>query len=452
MEPISATAWNSASVNTPKFRPYNLANFRQLPQIRRLPQEHVFAMEVVAQVLPFRANNYVVDQLIDWDRVPDDPMFRLTFPQREMLLPHHFDQMAAVLKRGGSPREIFQVANRIRFELNPHPAGQIDENVPELAGEPLRGLQHKYNQTVLFFPSQGQTCHAYCSFCFRWPQFVGLDDLKFASEETEPLIEYVGRHPEVTDVLFTGGDPLIMKTRVLASYIEPLLDAGLPNLRSLRIGTKALAYWPYRFLTDNDADGLMDLFRKVVDRGVQVAFMAHFSHPAELQTEAVQAAIWRIRETGAVIRTQSPLLAHINDDPGVWSSMWKKQVQLGCVPYYLFVARNTGAKHYFGVPLVRAWQIFRQAYKGVSGLARTVRGPSMSARPGKIQVLGVNEVRGERVITLRFLQGRNPDWVMRPFFARYDETATWIDDLRPAFGEEKFFFEESPAAASPVHD
>ena len=79
----------------------------------------------------------------------------------------------------------------------------------------------------------------------------------------------------------------------------------------------------------------------------------------------------------------------------------------------------------------------------MSGLARTVRGPSMSALPGKVQILGVNEIKGEKVFVLQFLQGRNPDWVMRPFFAKYGEKAIWLDELKPAFGDNKFFFEEN---------
>jgi hypothetical protein len=75
----------------------------------------------------------------------------------------------------------------------------------------------------------------------------------------------------------------------------------------------------------------------------------------------------------------------------------------------------------------------------------TVRGPSMSATPGKIEVLGISEMYGDKVISLRFLQGRNPAWVMRPFFAQYDEEATWLDQLRPAFGATDFFFTEEMA-------
>jgi len=349
--------------------------------------------------------------------------------------------MATLLKRGADGNEIKAAATRIRMQLNPHPAGQTSHNIPTLEGEHLDGMQHKYRETVLFFPSQGQTCHAYCSFCFRWPQFVGLSELKFASREVDRLIAYLEANPQVTDVLFTGGDPLIMSARNLAQYIEPLLDARLPNLRHIRIGTKALSYWPYRFLTDEDADDLLALFRKIGERGKHLAFMAHFNHPRELEPEPVRQAITRIRETGAVIRTQSPLLRHVNDDPALWADMWSRQVELGCIPYYMFIARDTGAQHYFSVPLVRAWKIFREAYQRVGGLCRTVRGPSMSANPGKVQLLGVSEIMGQKVLQLRFIQGRNPDWVHRPFFARYNEQATWLNELRPAFDEKQFFYE-----------
>ena len=170
--------------------------------------------------------------------------------------------------------------------------------------------------------------------------------------------------------------------------------------------------------------------------------MAHFNHPVELSTNAALTAIQKIRSTGAQIRSQSPILKHINDCPETWAEMWRKQVNLNMIPYYMFVARDTGAQHFFGIPLVEAWDIFRKAYQSVSGVCRTVRGPSMSTTPGKIQMLGVSRIGDEKVFVLRFLQGRDPDWAARPFFAKYDENAIWLDELRPAFGEEKFFFEE----------
>ena len=116
------------------------------------------------------------------------------------------------------------------------------------------------------------------------------------------------------------------------------------------------------------------------------------------------------------------------------------------VPYYMFVERDTGARRYFEVPLARAWEIYRDAMRRVSGLGRTARGPSMSAGPGKVEVQGVSEIRGEKVFVLRFIQGRNPEWVQQPFFARFDPHATWLDQLQPAFGDSRFFFEDEYAA------
>ena len=435
------TAWNE----TPRIRSYTLANFRTIPQIQEMSEEKQFEIEVVGNVLPFKANNYVIEQLIDWDNVPDDPIFVLTFPQKGMLKPHHYDQMASALRRGADRKEIADVANEIRMQLNPHPAGQMQLNVPQLKdGTRLYGMQHKYKETCLFFPSQSQTCHAYCSFCFRWPQFVGMDEMKFAMKEGEQLVQYVREHPEISDVLFTGGDPMIMKASMFGVYVDALLDANIPNLKTIRIGTKALSYWPYKFHSDSDSGDMLDIFNRITSKGVHLAIMAHFNHPKEMTTPALTDAIRIVRRTGAQIRTQSPLLAHINDDGDLWARMWKEQIRLGCIPYYMFAVRDTGAQHYFGVPLVRAYQIFRRAYKQVSGLGRTVRGPSMSATPGKVLIDGTPTINGQKVMQLRFLQGRNPDWVQTPFFAKYDEEAIWLDDLRPAF-DDSFFFEEEMA-------
>jgi KamA family protein len=412
-----------------------------VPQLQRLSPERREAMKAVSAVLPFRVNNYVVEDLIDWSDIPDDPIFQLTFPQPEMLESGDFERMRRLVHLEASADTIKRAARRIQHKMNPHPAGQVSLNVPRLDEEPLQGMQHKYRETVLFFPAAGQTCHAYCTYCFRWAQFVGMDELKFASRQAEELVEYLHHHPEVRSVLFTGGDPMVMKTRVLRRYIEPLLDPSLEHVQSIRIGTKAPAYWPYRFVTDPDADDLFRLFEQARQAGRHVSIMAHYSHPRELSTPIAQRAVRRIQRAGAVVRCQAPLIRHVNDSASIWAEMWNRQVRLGAVPYYMFVERDTGPKHYFEVPLARAYRIFNEAYGRLSGLGRTVRGPSMSSTPGKVVVEGISTILGEKVFVLNFLQGRNPDWVGRPFFARYDPSATWLGDLRPAFGEREFFFE-----------
>ncbi|MES9873443.1 MAG: lysine 2,3-aminomutase [Candidatus Sedimenticola sp. 6PFRAG7] len=438
---------------TRRFKVYTQRDLDRIPPLKALSAELLFEMKVVSSVMPFRVNEYVVNELIDWSNIPQDPMFQLTFPQKGMLTETSYERMAELHRSGADKSEIKALADELRAELNPHPAGQMELNIPlDEQGRQLEGIQHKYRETVLFFPSQGQTCHAYCTFCFRWAQFVGDKTLRMASTEADVLHGYLREHTEVTDLLITGGDPMVMKTKRLIGYLEPLLEPEYDHIQTIRIGTKALTFWPYRFVSDDDAGELMALFGKLIKAGKHLAIMAHYNHWKELDTAIAREAIQRLRDIGAEIRSQGPLLAHINDSADIWVRLWNSQIKLGIIPYYMFVERDTGARHYFEVPLAKAWEVYRQAMQRVSGLGRTARGPSMSAGPGKVEIQGVTEVAGEKVFVLRFIQARNPDWVQRPFFARYDEEATWLDGLKPAFGEEKFFFEEEYSAMYAARD
>ena len=117
----------------------------------------------------------------------------------------------------------------------------------------------------------------------------------------------------------------------------------------------------------------MRLIGEVKAAGKHLALMAHSSHSRELEPDIAQLAVKRILDAGAVIRCQAPLIRKVNDDANVWAQLWRKQVQLGMVPYYMFVERDTGAKAYFEVPLARAYKVFTEAYSQVSGLCRTAR-------------------------------------------------------------------------------
>jgi KamA family protein len=417
-----------------RFRAFTAKHLDALLQRAGMCDTERLAIRAVGMVLPFRTNSYVVDTLIDWDAVPDDPIYRLVFPQATMLPAADVNRITRLLTSGAAG-ELRHAVHQIRMRLNPHPAGQLALNVPDHGDEPLPGVQHKYHETVLVFPKQGQTCHAYCTYCFRWAQFVDEPDLKMATSDIDRIICYLRAHREVTSVLVTGGDPMIMGSGVLRRYIEPLLGPGLEHLESIRIGSKSLAYWPQRFVTDPDAEDTLQLFEQVVATGRALAFMAHFSHPRELEPPVVADAVRRIRGTGAVIRTQAPLIRSINDNAGTWAHMWRAQLRMGMIPYYMFIERDTGPQDFFAVPLARGYQVYRDAYRSVSGLARTVRGPSMSATPGKVCVDGIAEVAGQRVFVLHMIQARDASLVGKPFFARFDPAATWISDLQPAFAD-----------------
>jgi KamA family protein len=425
---------------TKEFSTYNLNNIDRIEQLRRLPDELRKAIPIVGRVFPIRTNNYIVDELIDWNNVETDPIYKLNFPCREMLIPDHYERIDVLIKGGASRSTLYDVVHDIRLELNPHSVQSMDKTLPAIGGRKQQGIIHSYPETVLFFPAEGQMCHAHCTFCFRWLQFVGDEEEIFTSTDIESLISYVLQHPEVRDILFTGGDPLFIKSGILAKYVDRILEANIPHLNAIRFGTKSITYWPYRFLTDSDADILLSLFERIIANGKHVAIIANINHPRELSTDVVHNAIARIRSTGAEIRAQSPLLRHINDSPEIWSELWQEEVRLGIIPYYQFIVRDTGSRHYFGVPLVEALEIYRDAYSKVSGICRTVRGPCMSTHYGKVQILDVQELQGKKVILLRYIQSIVEEHVLRTFYAVYDEKAAWFTDLKPFRPEDAKFF------------
>jgi KamA family protein len=431
---------NGVAANQPNER-YKAITLQSLDKIVAAHPEfaaHVDDVRLAGLIFPFKVSPYYVDELMDWkaDNIRDDPFYKLIFPTMDMLKPHHQAKLRAA-QEAGDPANLVKVVAEIRADLNPHPAGQKTLNAPK--NDALTGVQHKYSETVLVFPAAGQTCHAYCTYCFRWAQFIGDDELRFAQKEASSLFDYIADHPEVSDILMTGGDPMIMKTKSLAQYLEPLCDPNyIPHLKNLRIGTRSLSFWPQRFTTDSDADELITLLRRVREEGKRhIAIMAHLSHERELSTPKFEAAVERIqKEAFATIRSQSPIMGGINDDAEVWARKWRKEAQMGIIPYYMFMARDTGAQHFFDVPLVRAHRLYSDAIRNCSGLIRTARGPSMSCTPGKVEVTGVEEIMGKKAFVLRFLQCRDEAWIGRVFFAKFNEKAVWFDDLEPLDGME----------------
>lgn len=414
-------------VDVVRYRAYGPHHLSEIANRFSLDAEFLRNAQLICRVLPFRVNDYVLSEMIDWGAIPEDPMFQLLFPQPGMLSDADVRQLEEAVARG--KRAERDAVRKIQARLNPHPSGQRELNVPVLAGDQTVGLQHKYRETILYFPQQGQTCHAYCTYCFRWAQFVGDTEIRFAATEPSQLLAYLREHPEVEDVLVTGGDPMIMTAERLGSHIEPLLT--VPTVRCIRIGTKALAYWPHRFVGDKDADDVLRLFERVVASGRNLAIMAHFSHGRELATGVAREAIARIRATGALMFCQAPLIRRVNDVASAWSDMWRNQLALGATPYYMFVERDTGPYDYFKVPLADAVDIFQAAYSGLPGLARTVRGPVMSTTPGKVVIDGVDQAPDGRFFRMRFLQARDPQLVGRPFRAPFSAHASWLSEVGP---------------------
>lgn len=417
-----------------KYIVYNIKNFRKIEYLKYLDPQFIEDTEVVAKVLPFKTNNYIVDYLIDWENYETDPIYILTFPNKKMLLPEHFDSVKSAMRKNVSQEELTRTINGVRLQLNPHPAEQ-ESNVPKINGEVLAGVQHKYRDIVLFFPSEGQSCHAHCTFCFRWPQFVKDLDLQFSMREIDLLTQYIKENENINEILFTGGDPLIMSPQTISRYIDKIFEAKIPHLKTIRFGTKALTFWPFAFLPafNEEAKDMLSLFKRIVDKGYHLAIMAHFNHPKEIDNEVVQEAIRNIQKTGAIIRTQAPLLRTINDSSEIWSELWTKQISLGMIPYYMFVERETGPHEYYSIPLARVYDIYQNAVKTSNSFAKTMSGPVMSARKGKVQIMGKldNPSDGKAYFILQYIRHRDFSKTYKPFLMHYDTTSTWVDQLKP---------------------
>src|SRR5262249_51246817 len=154
----------------------------------------------------------------------------------------------------------------IIWELNPHPAGQVDKNVPTIDGRRFDGLQHKYPDTILVFPDEGQTCQAYCGYCFRFPEFIKdkeVEEIKFTATPNT-VIEYLralppDRRRQVKNILITGGDPGTMTPENLMAYIEPLLTPEFDHITTIRLGTKTLSHRPGQYVKPDQPEKATDL-------------------------------------------------------------------------------------------------------------------------------------------------------------------------------------------------
>ncbi len=357
---------------------------RSVADVADIPPAQREALLRVSEKYVFRANDYYLG-LIDWSD-PNDPIRQLIIPRVE--------------------------------ELNDW--GRLDAS-NEAAVTVAPGVQHKYRDTVLLLCNE--VCGAYCRYCFRKRLF--MDDNEEVSKDVTEGLEYIRSHPEVTNVLLTGGDPLIMSARRLREILQGL--RAIPHVGIIRLGSKMPAFDPFRI--QNDAE-LRDALCENSQPNKRIYLMAHFDHPRELTDEAV-AGLARYLDCGVVAANQCPLIRGVNDDTDVLEQLYRKLSFIGVPPYYLFQGRPTEGNEPFEVPIVRGWKLFSEAVRRVSGLAGRARF-AMSHESGKLEVVGVDESH----IYFRYHRAKNPRNSGRFFFCRRDDDAYWLDQLTPAPGSD----------------
>jgi KamA family protein len=281
----------------------------------------------------------------------------------------------------------------------------------------VTGLQHKYAQTGLLLVTD--RCASYCRYCFRKRIVGGGDSAEVAPDYAE-VARYISAHPEMNNVLLSGGDPFVLSTPKLEDIVDHLL--GIPHLTSIRFGTKTTAFFPARFADKQ----LLPFFAKIQDAGKTPVIVAHFDHVGEISTDA-ERNIRRLREAGVQFLNQAVLLGRVNDDASTLTATIEKLHNIGVRPYYVFQGRPVKGGSHFQVPLDRGMDIIRETNKRLSGIQKTFR-YIMSHVTGKIEILDVADGR----VYMRHHQSPDPDRIGRIFSRPFLPGACWLDDLPPA--------------------
>jgi len=434
-----------------------LSGFRKVDEILRENGIEIGFMgerELFVEVYRFLATRHTLNS-IDWDNYETDSVFQLVFPQPGMIRKAVVDRYLAAPE--GAPRS--KIASDYMKETNPHDGNQ-QLNKPWFKADDgtlqiLDGSQHKYPQTQLIFDKTTQHCYSFCTYCFRHAQVRGDEDM-FLQHDVAQVHDYLRQHKEVTDLLITGGDGGFMPPERLEQYVGAIIDdPELLHIRTIRLATRSLTYHPEMILTHR-YDKMLELFDRLHDNGIQLAWMAHFSTPTELLNPFTIAAIRRLQSHGVVVRSQSPMMKHIslftNEDGTVdieksaqnWVDLANILGTLMIGFHSMYCARPTGEHHYYTAPLADVVKIFNRIYRTVSSINRPSRHISMTTSAGKLSLMGTTELNGETVFALKFNEARNMEWIDRVFHAKYDEETNNVSLLTPVEGN-TFFFEEELA-------
>ncbi|MEU9018617.1 lysine 2,3-aminomutase [Actinomadura sp. NPDC048394] len=412
-----------------EFRLYTTADLDELTARAGLPADQRLAVRAAATVVPFAITGYVAEELIDWTAGIDDPIYRLTFPQPDMLPAEQVSRLCDLLIQDAAPQQVTAAAReweRAGAPQRPAPA--------PIALAPLGGQAG--DEVVLTLPDPHRPTGGYGTDHASSPPPHPDRRPRWAAtpQGLRDLAAYVLAHPHVTSVVINGDEPMTAGAPLLARCLDTV--TALDQIQTVQLETAALARWPYRWITQPgaDADDTLRLFETVATAGKNLTVMARLCHPREMEPEPVRQASRRIGDTGAVIRTRGPLMAGINDSVQDWTRLWRRQLRLGMIPFLMTLEDHSGPTERLAVPLGRARELFQQSYAQVSGLARTVRGPAMTTASTVIYVDGITEIQGEKVFMLRFASTDDRDLFAQPFFARYDPDAVAPTALEPIAG------------------
>lgn len=352
-----------------------------------LSEQEKSRLDEILQKYPMRVTPYYLS-LIDWKNPENDPVFRLCVPSLE------------------------------ETDLS----GSFDTS-GEAGNTRMQGLQHKYRETVLVLTTHA--CAMYCRHCFR-KRLVGLDAETETACDPQAVYEYVLSHPEVSNVLLSGGDAFMMDNAQIRQYLDLL--TSVPHLDLIRFGTRTPVSLPMRIYEDEE---LLQILTEYNSKK-QIFVVTHFDHPNEVTPESVR-AIRCLIEAGIPVRNQTVLLRGINDDSVILGTLLKKLTSIGVIPYYIFQCRPVnGVKKQFQVPIMEGYGIVQGALQMQNGQGKSCR-YAMSHPTGKIEFIGPDIYapqadEGGRML-MKYHQAKDPADAGRIFSIPLEPGQCWLDEI-----------------------
>lgn len=361
----------------------NITNVDELKMYLPLGREEEEQLRRAVEIHPMNIPRYYITLIDPSD--PNDPIRKLCVPQADEL-----------------------VVSGIMGETTKDPYGDDKHDKGN-------GVLHKYEYTALVVATE--YCAMYCRHCFR-KRMVGLPNDKTVTN-FQNAAKYIASHPEITNVVISGGDPLMLPTKVLRAMLESLLD--IKHLNFVRIGSRALVSYPIRFFDDE----LIDLLAEF-NRSKTLFIPTHFNHPKEI-TKVSREAVSRIRNAGITVNNQAVLLKGVNDDAQVLTDLMHGLLRIGVNPYYLYqcmpVAR---VRHHFQVPLKRGVDLVDKARQKMDGYAKRFKF-IIGHDIGKLEICGR---LGDKLL-LKQIHARteHKEEASRMLVRQLTDTGGWLDDL-----------------------
>jgi len=364
----------------------NICSVDQLKEYLPLSADEERDLRQVTAVHPMNIPRYYLN-LIEPDN-PNDPIRRLAVPEADELIV----------------------------------AGAMGETTADPYGDDKHdkgnGILHKYSYTALVVATE--YCSMYCRHCFR-KRMVGRPNQQTV-ENFRNAAKYIAAHPEISNVVISGGDPLLLPTDVIRQMLDELQD--IPHLNFVRIGSRAPVVYPTRLADDALIEVLAQFNR---DKTLQLP--THFNHPTEITPEAAD-AVRRLREAGVTVNNQAVFLRGVNDDPETLGELMNGLMRIGVNPYYLYQCMPVErVRHHFQVPLKAGVDIVDVARRQLDGYAKRFKF-IIGHDIGKLEICG----RYEDKLILKQIHARQeyPEEASRILIRQLDDTGGWLDDLPEA--------------------